>query len=124
MIDATITVPGSKSITNRALVCAALAEGTSTIRGALVADDTRAMSDCLAGLGAKIAWDGTTVTVTGLNGVVSVDGVTLNANLSGTTSRFILPLLAPAAARSTAMPRCDGGRWGRCSTPSASWAHR
>jgi 3-phosphoshikimate 1-carboxyvinyltransferase len=41
---ATLRVPGSKSLTNRALVCAALAEGRSVIRGALVADDSEAMS--------------------------------------------------------------------------------
>ena len=39
-VDAAVPVPGSKSLTNRALVCAALAEGTSTLTGALVADDT------------------------------------------------------------------------------------
>jgi 3-phosphoshikimate 1-carboxyvinyltransferase len=91
-----VVVPGSKSLTNRALVCAALAEGTSTITGALVADDTAAMTDCLRGLGARVAWDGTTVEVQGLGGAVSVTGSSLDARLSGTTSRFVLPLLALA----------------------------
>ena len=40
--DASIRVPGSKSITNRALVCAALAGGETTLHGALFADDTEA----------------------------------------------------------------------------------
>jgi 3-phosphoshikimate 1-carboxyvinyltransferase len=105
MIDATITVPGSKSITNRALVCAALAEGTSTITGALVADDTEAMSDCLSELGAHLNWDGTTVVVRGVAGSVTADDVTLDARLSGTTSRFVLPLLALGDGRK----RLDGG---------------
>ena len=104
MIDATVTVPGSKSLTNRALVCAALAHGTSTITGALIADDTDAMSECLIGLGADISWDRTTVTVTGLGGEVSADGITLHAHLSGTTSRFVLPLLALGTGRK----RLDG----------------
>ena len=104
MIDATVTVPGSKSLTNRALVCAALARGRSTITGALVADDTKAMSECLDALGARVSWHGTTVTVKGLDGKVEADGVTLDARLSGTTSRFVLPLLALGPGRN----RLDG----------------
>ena len=46
-----ITVPGSKSITNRALVLAALAEGEVTLRGALWSEDTQVMVDCLQELG-------------------------------------------------------------------------
>jgi len=91
-----VVVPGSKSLTNRALVCAALARGTSTITGALVADDTAAMTDCLRALGAGVAWRGTTVEVEGLAGTVTVSGARLDARLSGTTSRFVLPLLALA----------------------------
>src|SRR5207245_3677711 len=96
VIDATATVPGSKSLTNRALVCAALARGTSTVTGALVADDTTAMTECLRALGVDIDWNGATVTVRGLDGHVDADSVTLHARLSGTTSRFVLPLPALA----------------------------
>ena len=53
-LDATVSVPGSKSLTNRALVCAALAEGVTAMDGALVADDTEAMVSALRGLGADI----------------------------------------------------------------------
>ena len=49
--------PGSKSITNRALLCAALAQGTSTLRGALFAQDTAAMADAVVALGARIDAD-------------------------------------------------------------------
>jgi 3-phosphoshikimate 1-carboxyvinyltransferase len=104
VIDATVTVPGSKSITNRALVCAALADGTSTITDALVADDTAAMSSCLSALGARVSWSGTEVTVDGLAGAIAADGVELDARLSGTTSRFVLPLLALGEGRK----RLDG----------------
>jgi 3-phosphoshikimate 1-carboxyvinyltransferase len=89
-----VAVPGSKSLTNRALVCAALAEGTSTVTGALVADDTAAMTECLVALGVPIEWDGTTVSVTGVGGTIPVTSASLDARLSGTTSRFVLPLLA------------------------------
>src|SRR5262249_28268405 len=53
-LDATVVVPGSKSVTNRALVCAGLAGGVSTLTGALVADDTEAMVDCLRRLGIAV----------------------------------------------------------------------
>jgi 3-phosphoshikimate 1-carboxyvinyltransferase len=94
--DATVRVPGSKSLTNRALVCAAMAEGTSTIRGALLADDTEAMEGALAalGVGLRVEEGGTTVTVDGTAGRVPPGPCTLDARLSGTTSRFLAPLLA------------------------------
>jgi len=49
--------PGSKSLTNRALLCAALAEGTSRLDGILLADDTRAMLGAVAALGAQVELD-------------------------------------------------------------------
>lgn len=76
--DAVVRVPGSKSLTNRALVCAALADGASTIEGALEADDTEAMRSCLAAL---------------------ATGGALDARASGTTARFVLPLLATREGR-------------------------
>ncbi len=50
-VQAEITVPGSKSITNRALALAALADGATTLRGALWSEDTQLMVDCLQRLG-------------------------------------------------------------------------
>src|SRR3981081_2061531 len=50
-LTATITVSGSKSITNRALILAALAEGETTLRGALWSEDTQVMVECLQELG-------------------------------------------------------------------------
>ncbi len=95
-LDATVRVPGSKSLTNRALVCAALAEGTSTIEGALVADDTAAMRTALAALGAGIAGGegDTTLTVHGTGGRLRPGPLALDMRLSGTTSRFVLPVVA------------------------------
>jgi 3-phosphoshikimate 1-carboxyvinyltransferase len=93
-----VNIPGSKSLTNRALVCAALAHGTSTITGALVADDSAAMTDCLRAFGATIEWDGTTARVTGIGGLPEGEA-SLSARKSGTTSRFLLPVLALGSGR-------------------------
>ena len=56
-IDATVRVPGSKSITNRALLLAALCEGTSRLEGALFSDDTHYMSEALLRLGVPVRFD-------------------------------------------------------------------
>src|SRR3979490_648168 len=53
-VRAEITVPGSKSITNRALILAALAEGETTLRGALWSEDTEVMTAALRDLGFEI----------------------------------------------------------------------
>ncbi len=54
-VRAEITVPGSKSITNRALILAALADGEVTLTGALWSEDTQIMVECLQKLGLKSA---------------------------------------------------------------------
>jgi 3-phosphoshikimate 1-carboxyvinyltransferase len=94
--DLVVDVPGSKSLTNRALVCAALAEGQSELTGVLFADDTEAMLDNVRRLGAevRIGRDGSHVEVDGLAGRLRSGPVDLDARLSGTTSRFLLPVLA------------------------------
>ena len=66
--DATVPLPGSKSITNRAVLAAALADGVSTLTGVLVADDTQAMADAVEALGADVQRRGTTWTVRGAAG--------------------------------------------------------
>ena len=95
-VDASLTLPGSKSLTNRALLAAALAPGTSTLRGALVADDTQAMRGCLGALGAVItegSGDATTLEVEGTGGGLRPGPIDLDARQSGTTARFVLPVL-------------------------------
>ncbi|MFG1605108.1 3-phosphoshikimate 1-carboxyvinyltransferase [Actinoplanes sp. NPDC049265] len=98
-VDAVVRPPGSKSITNRALICAALAPGRSTLTGALFADDTRAMMDAVAALGATVTADpgARTITVAG-GGTPAAEG-TIDARQSGTTSRFVLPAAALFGAR-------------------------
>lgn len=100
-MDATVRPPGSKSITNRALLCAALAPGTSTLRGALFADDTRAMMGAVAALGAQIEIDesGRTITVAGVDPRSTEVTGPVDCRQSGTTSRFLLPAAALFAGR-------------------------
>lgn len=89
-VDATVALPGSKSITNRALVCAALAFSPSTIDGWLDADDTRAMMAALETLGVEVGV-GESLRI-GSDGP-RPDVVSIDARQSGTTSRFLLPVL-------------------------------
>jgi 3-phosphoshikimate 1-carboxyvinyltransferase len=99
--DVSMRPPGSKSITNRALLCASLAEGTSTLRGALFAQDTQAMMDAVAALGCGLNTDRAsgTVQVHGAGRRRPAEPVRIDARQSGTTSRFILPAAALGTAR-------------------------
>ena len=94
--DIDIKLGGSKSITNRSLIVAALAKGTSTLHGALFAEDTYAMIDCLRRLGIQIECDevAKSIVVVGSSGHLRSTGETLWVRQSGTTARFIMPLAA------------------------------
>ncbi len=83
-LDASIRPPGSKSITNRALLCAALAEGQSRLSGALDSDDCRVMIDSLKETG--IAFNQTEI-----GGEILVDGSggQLHSNTAGVTEMFV-----------------------------------
>ena len=89
-----MALPGSKSITNRALVCAALADGTSVLTNVLHADDTEAMVEGLRALGAQIDadWALRRIVVEGTAGSPVADVALVDARLSGTTSRFLIPV--------------------------------
>ena len=91
-----VVLPGSKSLTNRALIVAALAAGTSTLTGVGLSDDTRAMIGALELLGVGCSIDGTTVRVEGRGSDLAIPQADLDANQSGTSARFLLPLLAIA----------------------------
>jgi 3-phosphoshikimate 1-carboxyvinyltransferase len=100
-----VTIPGSKSITNRALILAALADGVTTLRGALWSEDTEIMVACLRTLGFAVdcAQDADepanrTITVAGQGGRIPNAGTAaapleLFVGNAGTVARFILPLL-------------------------------
>jgi len=100
--DAIVSLPGSKSVTNRCLVAAALGAGVSTLSGVLLADDTWAMLDGLRALGVQIAIDSAhlEVRVAGTQGVLR-PCKELDARCSGTTARFLVCLMAlsPVASR-------------------------
>jgi len=90
-IRGSIRPPGSKSITNRALVCAGLARGESLLTGALDSDDTRVMAAGLAalGIGVEADWSAGAVRVRGCGGAVPASAATLDCAASGTTMRFL-----------------------------------
>jgi len=95
-VRAAVTVPGSKSLTNRALVIAALADGTSTLRGALDSDDTRHMVAALEHLGFAVEWErrAATIRVVGRGGVIPCTGTSLFGGNAGTAVRFLTSLVA------------------------------
>jgi len=108
-VHASVTVPGSKSLTNRALVLAALAAavGTSTISGALRSRDTDLMIGALQALGVTV--DGTHTELT-VSGAIDPDqGARIDCGLAGTVLRF----LPPVAALSTETVTFDGDEQAR-----------
>ena len=93
-VHATVTVPGSKSQTNRALVLAALAtgHGTSTISGALRSRDTDLMIGALRTLGVTVDGDDTELTVSGI--IAPPPDARVDCGLAGTVLRFVPPVAA------------------------------
>ena len=94
-LRATVDVPGSKSLTNRHLVVATLADGPSTISGALRSRDTDLMADALRALGARIETDGAASSLRVTPGPI-VGPATIHCGLAGTVMRF-LPAVAALA---------------------------
>jgi 3-phosphoshikimate 1-carboxyvinyltransferase len=104
-VRAEITVPGSKSITNRALILAALGEGETTLRGALWSEDTQVMVECLQELGFMVNVEvdtheacNRTITVYGRGGMVPPGGTAeqpleLFIGNAGTAARFLTALV-------------------------------
>jgi 3-phosphoshikimate 1-carboxyvinyltransferase len=88
-LNATVVVPGSKSLTNRALVCASLAKGSSKLFNIAPGDDTIAMIAGLNALGARCIVDGDDVNIETPIDRTRSDEVVVDANLAGTTARFL-----------------------------------
>ena len=93
-VTATVSLPGSKSLTNRALILAALADGPSRVRGALRSRDTLLMAAALTSLGAQLDTTGNDWTVT--PGPFAAHG-TIDVGLAGTVMRFVPPVAALAS---------------------------
>jgi 3-phosphoshikimate 1-carboxyvinyltransferase len=91
-LDADVRVPGSKSIANRTLICAALADGTSRLTNVPDGDDTTALLEALRRLGLGVQTDGEAIVVSSRGG--GWPEVALDAGLAGTTSRFLTALAA------------------------------
>jgi len=100
-LTASVKVPGSKSITNRALLLAAMADGRSTISGAGLNDDTRRMAAALRMLGFEVAVDepAARVVVDGRAGTIPAHGGDLDAGGAGTAMRFLLGFLTLGRGR-------------------------
>ena len=89
-----LRVPGSKSLTNRALVVAALADGVTTIRGALVAEDSEVMLRALGRLGVRVEAVADELRVQGAGGTLPARSAQLDLRLSGTSLRFLAAVVA------------------------------
>ncbi|MGI8865708.1 MAG: hypothetical protein ACR2G1_03115 [Rubrobacteraceae bacterium] len=95
-IDAEIQVPGSKSVTNRALIAAALADGPSTIQNPLISDDSYWLLDSLTKIGIPTNTDqnANSIHIRGQRGIIPKSGVELFVGNAGTVARFLPPVLA------------------------------
>jgi 3-phosphoshikimate 1-carboxyvinyltransferase len=95
-LDAEVAVPGSKSLTNRALLVAALAHGTTRLSNALFSDDSRYFAACLRALGFAVAEDEAagTIAVEGLGGRIPASEAVLFVGNAGTAARFLTAFAA------------------------------
>ena len=90
----TVSVPGSKSITARALLIAAIANGESTITNAQFSDDCQTFLNCLKDLGIAIEQSGSTLKIKGCGGKLNLQTAKINVGSAGTAARFIPAFLA------------------------------
>lgn len=95
-VNAEIKIPGSKSVTNRALIVAALADGASTIRNPLFSDDSYWLLNALTQLGFQIHANRSKaeVRITGQSGIIPRRDVNVYVGNAGTVARFLPPALA------------------------------
>lgn len=89
-----VTVPGSKSVTARAFLIAAIARGESTLSGAQFSDDCATFLNCLKNLGISCRADGTTVKICGCGGSLQKKYAEIDVGSAGTAARFLPAFLA------------------------------
>ena len=94
-----VCVPGSKSITNRALLIAAMAKGTSVVNGCLTSDDAAHFLDCLRKLGFPVKTEpdgglGINIEITGFGGDIPNKNAEIYVGSAGTAARFLAAMLA------------------------------
>lgn len=94
-LDIRVSIPGSKSITNRAMICAALAEGESLLTNALFSDDTRYMAEALKATGIPVETDpeACTIRIVGGGGSFGPTDKKLHIGNAGTAMRFLTAAL-------------------------------
>ena len=95
-INTTLTLPGSKSITNRALILAALSSGQTQLDGALFSRDTTIMLNALSELGFKLVTDeaSLTIQIKGLGGSIPNNEAFIHVGNAGTAARFLTAFVA------------------------------
>ncbi len=97
----TVVLPGSKSISNRVLLLAALCSGTTTVHDLLDSDDTQVMLTALAQLGCHIVKDGRSITIKGIGGQTELPSCKLFLGNAGTAMRPLTAALAVLASGDT-----------------------
>ena len=97
-VTAEVTVPGSKSVSNRALILAGMAEGRTKLTGLLRSDDTWWCSDALRRLGATVEFDGFDATIDGIGRRRPEKEGIVHVGSAGTVARFLPPFLAAGEA--------------------------
>lgn len=91
-LNGTVIVPPSKSMAHRAVICASLATGRSTIKNVQLSDDILATIEGMRSFGAIISYDDQTLTIDGIRNGAAKEIRTINCNESGSTLRFLIPL--------------------------------
>ena len=124
LVNGTVNLPGSKSVSNRALLLAALAEGTTTLTNLLDSDDVRHMLNALQALGVsyQLSDDRTTCTVEGVAGpLVANQPLELFLGNAGTAMRPLAAALCLGSNddRRTADERAPNRSSGGC--PASGW---
>jgi 3-phosphoshikimate 1-carboxyvinyltransferase len=94
-VDAELSVPGSKSLTNRALVAGALARGETSLDNASISDDSRHLAAALRALG----FDATESRVVGRGGAIPAESASLSVGNAGTAMRFLVSFLCLGRGR-------------------------
>lgn len=114
-----VRVPGSKSVSNRAMLLAGVAVGRTVLRGLLTSDDTEVMMGALAAVGARLAWDPadpTALVVDGNGGAFVAPAAPVYVANAGTASRFlaamfcVLPIGGGGEGRAEAAVLCGNSR--------------
>ncbi len=99
VLKGNLSIPASKSCAHRAVICAALANGTSVLSGVTMSKDIEATIAAMSALGAEFEINGDIVNVKGISG--SINGIAeIDCNESGSTLRFVMPVAAALGADS------------------------